>query len=167
MLPKSCDLVSPLDRDECVRRLRARTRSLGEDWEFSTDFGTKPVAGRVEEASFQIYKRVAYGNPFQPRLSGELIDEGGRTRVRCRFARHPLVVLIMGIWFGCLLISGSSVAITAQRLHDPAETWAAMIITVFILALGVVFATLGLLVARNEPRFLVDFLRDTIAAREV
>src|SRR5262245_31108628 len=88
MLPKSFDLISPLARDECVRRLRANTES---SW-FPAFSSNKPVIGRVEDTAFQIHKFIRYQNSFAPCLSAELDDEDGRTRVRCRLGLHPAVV---------------------------------------------------------------------------
>ena len=60
MLSRSFDLISPLARDECVRRLREKTES---DW-YARFVSNKPVVGRVEKTSFRIFKRIAYRNSF-------------------------------------------------------------------------------------------------------
>jgi hypothetical protein len=145
MWPNSFDLISPLARDECVRRLRANTES---SWVPGV-FRNKPVSCRVEYSSFRIRKRIAYRNSFQPHLSGELSEEDGRTRIRCRLGMHPAVVAFMVIWFGGVVIGSGRVAMGAIGL----------------VCCGVALG-LGRFAGRNEPRFLLDFLRDTIAARE-
>lgn len=166
MSPNSFDLISPLARDECVRRLRANTES---SW-FPAVFSNKPVSGHVEDTSFRIRKRIAYRNSFQPHLSGELSDEDGRTRMRCRLGMHPAVVAFMVIWFGGVVIGGGTVAMRAigflLRGGAPADAWPSIAAPAFMLVGGAALVGLGHFAGRNEPRFLLDFLRDTIAARE-
>lgn len=164
MWPKSFDLVSPLAREECVRRLRANTES----WWFP--FSNKPLAGHVEDTSFGICKRILYANPFQPLLSGDLLDEGDRTRVRCELEIRLSVIAFMACWFGILLIVEASAAMRAihslLRGGALADAWPSIAGPTFMLAAGAAFVGLGLFQARNEQQFLLDFLRDTIAARE-
>jgi len=165
MLRKSFDLVSPITRDECARRLREKTESR-----FLAIFSNKPVAGHVGYTSFRIRKRIAYRNSFQPHLSGELLNESGRTRVRCRVGMHPAVIAFMAIWFGGVLIGGGSVMIGAigslVRGHATAHAWTTVAAVAFMLSGGVAMGALGRFAGRNEPRFLIDFLRDTIAVQE-
>jgi hypothetical protein len=166
MSPKSFDLISTLACDECVRRLRANTGS----WWFPAVFSNKPVAGHVKETSFRIRKRIAYRNSFQPHLSGELCDDSGRTRVRCRLGMHPAVVAFMVIWFGAVMIVGGTVAMRAigfvLRGGAPADAWLGIAAPTIMLAGGAALVGHGHFLGRNEPRFLLNFLRDTIAARE-
>jgi hypothetical protein len=127
-------------------------------------------AGYVEETSFRICKRIAIANPFQPHLSGELLDEGGRTRVRCGVGMHLAIVGFMTIWLVFALIAGGTVAVPAigflLRGGALADAWPSIAFAAIMPACGVAFVGLGLLAARNEPRFLLDFLCDTIAARK-
>ena len=122
MLCKSFDLVSPITSDECARRLREKTESG-----FLAIFSNKPVAGHVGYTSFRIRKRIAYRNSFQPHFSGKLLNESGRTRVRCHVGMHPAVIAFMAIWFGGVLIGGGSVMISAigslVRGHGTAHAW--------------------------------------------
>jgi hypothetical protein len=160
MWPKSFDLISPLARDECVRRLRANTQS----WWFP--FSKKPVVGEVEDTWFWLRKSIPYHNSFQPHLSGDLLDEGGRTRVRCDLEIRLTVIALVAFWFGFMVIGGGTLAMRAIRGGAPAEALLYLAVLALILAGGAVVVGLGLFFARSERRFLVDFLRDTIAARE-
>jgi hypothetical protein len=163
MLRKTFDLVSPLARGECVRRLRANT----DGWR--AIFSNKPVSGLVEDTSFRLRKRTR-GKTYHPHLSGELLDEDGGTRVRFRFGMHPIVVGLIAIWFGFLLIVGGKDAISAigslLEGHAPADAWFSITFPVFVLAIGAACVGFVPFVYRDDLRFLVDFLRDTIAARE-
>jgi len=167
MWPESFDLLSPLARDECVRRLRAKTES----WWFPPIFSNKPVVGYVEDTSFLIRKRITHSNPFQPHLEGDLVDEDGRTRVRCDFGMRLTVVAFMAIWFGFLLFMAGTTAIGAIVAllggHSPANNvWENIAGPALMMALGAAFVRLCRFSARNERQFLVDVLRDTIDARE-
>lgn len=165
MLRKSFELVSPITRDECARRLREKTESR-----FLAVFSNKPVAGHVGYSSFRIRKRTAYRNSFRPHLSGEFLNEGGRTKVRCRVGMHPAVIVFMAIWFGAVLIGGGPAAISAigslLRGHATAYAWTGVAAAAFMLSGGAGMVALGHFCGRDEPRFLIDFLRDTIAAQE-
>jgi hypothetical protein len=163
MLRKSFDLVSPLARDECIRRLRANTDS---SWAI---FSNKPLSGFVEDTSFRICKR-GRAKSHRPPLSGELLDEGGGTRMRCRFGMHPVVVGLIVIYFGFLLIVGGKDAISAIGSllagHAAADAWISVAFPVFLLVFSAALVGLVPSAYRNDLRFLLDFLRDTIAARE-
>lgn len=87
------DLVTPLSRDEVVRRLREQIDGV---WKF---FGEKSVVGRVSTSSFRLNVRLNYRNSFQTFLYGRLIDEHGGTRLRCSARVHPFVVGFMFVWF--------------------------------------------------------------------
>jgi hypothetical protein len=77
---------------------------------------------------------------------------------------------VVTIWFGFVLTGGGTVAISAigslLRGHAPTDAWISIAFPAFMLACGVALIGLGRLLGRNEQRFLVDFLRETIAARE-
>jgi hypothetical protein len=77
---------------------------------------------------------------------------------------HPAVIAFMPFWFGLVMIGGGTVAMRAIRGGAPA--WRSIAALVFMLAAGAALVGLGRFAARNEPQFLLDFLRDTIAARE-
>jgi small subunit ribosomal protein S21 len=170
MSSESFDLMSQLTREECVLRLRAKTESRwSESLWFAGALSNKPVVGRVGNTSFRIRKRVLSPNVFQPHMNGELLDEDGRTRVRCRFGMHPLV-WFLAIWFGLFLIGGCLIAIATiiavlgGRASDGA--WINIMFPAIVLAVSGAFVGFGRLSAHDEPRFLVDFLRDTIDTLE-
>jgi len=161
MLRKTFDLVSPLAPDECVRRLRANTGG----WR-----GNKPIVGLVKDTSFRLRKRHTRAKETHPHLSGDLLDEGSGTRVRCRFGMHRVVVGLFVIFFGYLLVVGAKDAISAIGSmlggHTPADAWYSITFPLFVLVIVTAFVRIVPSVYRNDLRFLLDFLRDTIAARE-
>src|SRR5262249_20322677 len=136
---------------------------------FAGVLSNKPVVGRVGDTSFRIRKRAVGSNVFQPHLTGVLLDEDGLAQVRCRFGMHPLV-WFLAIWFGlfligsCLVALATIVAVLGGRAPDGA--WINIAFPAIILAVSGALVRLGRLSARDESRFLIDFLRDTIDTRE-
>lgn len=142
-------LISDLGREECVRRLRERMDS---PW---TLFGKRPVIGHVDERALEMRKRIKYVNAFQPRLSGEIVDEGGRTRLRFQFGMSAPVVVFMTIWFGGLLV------FAVQTLFSGKPIW--VLVPLLMIATGAAMMRLG---RHSEERFLIDFLRSVLDARD-
>jgi hypothetical protein len=155
------ELLSPLSREVCAARLRDAVDS---GWRI---FGGKPAIGRVDESSFRIRKRLGatFHNSFQTYLTGRLESDGSGTRVQCRFGMHPFVRGFMALWFAMLL------AFTAAGImmgaHGSARGFPLVgIIGPAIMAVfGVGLVFFGRFFARNEQRFLLDFLAQTIEAR--
>src|SRR5262249_30190429 len=89
-------LDSPLPRDECVRRLREAVEN-----ELPAH---ARVVGRVDDSSLRLRKRlIAARNSFQTCLTATIEDEGGSTRLFCRFGPHGFVVVFMLFWFLAVL----------------------------------------------------------------
>jgi hypothetical protein len=166
MASKSFDLISPLPRLECVRRLREMTDRV---WKV---FGGKPVIGYVGESSLRLSKRIMGGNSFQDCLHATLVEEPDQTRLRCRVGMHPLVSAFIVVWFGGVLLMGGAMSaeIIADWLaaHDPIPPgrWLGIAVPLLMLGMGVAVVKIGKHLARDERVFLLDFLRRTIDARE-
>jgi hypothetical protein len=154
------DLISPLSREECVSTLKMKTDAA---WG-----GT--VAGSVNETSFRLRKRIYYRNSFQYSLSGKLIDDNGQTRLHGRVGLHPFVRAFLAIWFGVVLIGCGWMAVrmagaisrgTAAANLSPADA-----VPFLMLAGGAALVGFGKYLARDEPAFLIDFLRRSLDARD-
>ena len=145
------ELVSPLPLSECCSRLRAamspsvRLLIAG------------PVIGSVIGMRFWARKHIGYRNSFQTYLSGELIEEGGQTRIRCRFLMHPFVIVFVAALLGFALFKCLELAIKGQLSIGPP--------TLFVLGFAVV--CICRLFAQGEQQFLIDFLGQTLDARAV
>jgi hypothetical protein len=134
-------LVSPLPRQECVSRLKMKTDS---GWG-----GAAAVVGSVGE------------NSFQYSLSGELIDDHGRTRLHCSIGMHPLVRIFFTIWFGGVLLGCGMVSIWMAQAYAhgalPPNWWPGAGVPFLMLAGGFALLTFGKHLARDEPASLIDF----------
>ena len=63
-------------------------------------------------------------------MSGDLLDEGGRTRLRCDLEIRLTVIAFMAFWFIFALIGGGRIAIPAigflLRGDAPTDAWRAI-----------------------------------------
>jgi hypothetical protein len=80
------------------------------------------------------------------------------------------VVSFMVIWFSVLLLGVGTLAIgemgSLLRGRAPTHEWMIIISVAFMLAVGVALVGVGRLLAHDEDRFLLGFLRDAIAAQD-
>ena len=158
------ELLSPLSREACAARL---DDAVDTGW---TGFGSKPAIGRVDQTSFRIRKRLpaAVHNSFQSYLTGRMEDSGSATRVRCQFGMHPFVRVFMAIWFAMLFAFGAGWIVMASHSNGAGGfTVVGAIIPIMMAVFGVGLVIFGRFFARNEQRFLLDFLAQTIDARPV
>jgi hypothetical protein len=138
----STDLVSPLPRSECVRRLRERVRP------------GNSVAGHVDESKFRLHKIIGYRNSFQTHVKGCLEDDPGGTRIHCRFGLHPFVRAFMIFW-----LTGASFAGLMMLVSGNGNAGIAL----FPIA-GAGILLIGRALAGNEEEFLTNYLRNLLEA---
>jgi len=154
------DLISPLLREECVRRLRS---NIDPAWG-----GT--VVGSVGDASFRLRKQIYYRNSFQYSLFGRLNDDNGQTRLHCRMGLHPVVCAFLVVWFGGVLAACAAISIRMASVLAggslPENMWPGVMIPFLMLAGGVALVMAGKYLARDERAFLIDFLRRSVEARD-
>jgi hypothetical protein len=100
---KIFNFISPLPREECLRRLRANVEQ--ERWTWSTYPVKAEVVGKVEEARIRLH-RPNTGNSFSKHLFGRLTGDGNQTRLRCRIGLHPFVIAFVVFWAGGVLFMG-------------------------------------------------------------
>jgi hypothetical protein len=148
------DLISPLSREECLSRLIAAVI------ERST------VTGSVTQTSFRLSKRIYYRNSFQASLSGKMTDEAQGTRLRCKVGLHPFVTAFLYVWIagvsvGCIAMLWSLLSGSIPAKQSPQAA-----VPFLMLAGGVALLKVGQFFSRDEAKFLVDFLRRTLEARD-
>ena len=87
-------------------------------------------------------------------------------------AMHPMVRLFMFVWFGGVIIIGSTIFFaTLWPMLSGSESqdwnaWLGVIIPPAMLVFGYGLIRFGRYPARDEARFLTDFLIRTLDARE-
>ena len=164
-------LFSPLPPAECVSRLVAvMDTEQSAIFSLAGLFGSKPVIGRVTETSLQLRKRIGYRNSFQSFLAATLRPEAGGTVISGEVAMHAFVKVFMFIWFGgVILIGGTAFVVTAGTIFFGSSSqhqnaWMGAVIPTVMLLFGFGLVRFGRFLARDEARFLTDFLMQTLNA---
>ena len=161
------DLVSPLPRAECARRIKAVADGW---WKL---IGTRPATGWISDTSIRLRKRIWYGNSFQTYLFGKLEDYEGGTVIRCRFGMHPFVIAFMSFWFagaaigGGVILLGTLVQLIKYREPFSLPMLLGIVVPFALLAGGAALLRFGRYLARDERQFLKDFVCAAINAREM
>lgn len=159
-------LLSPLTPAECVSRLAGVI-----DTERSAIFSlarSRPVVGRVTDSFLRLRRRIGYRNSFQSFLTATMRPEAGGTLISGTVAMHPFVRVFMFMWLGGVLLLGgtmfiatvSSMVIGSDSHHQNA--WMGVVIPPAMLAFGFGLMCFGRYLAREEARFLTDFLIRTL-----
>jgi hypothetical protein len=164
-------LFTPFPPEECIKRLNAAidtSHSALISW--ALFYGSKPVVGYAKETSFWLMQRKRYGNSFKPLLTASMRPEDGGTLISGTFAMHPLVRAFLFLWFGGALIMGGILFVfvvsgTLTQLEPHQNTWLAVVVPPLVLAGGFGLIGFGRYLARNESKFLKDFLIQTLIAR--
>ena len=158
------DLLSPLPRAECAKRLH---RHISSEWSLLTDSG---VVGSIDGDNFRIAKKIYYRNSFQQYLYAQLSDAGGGTRVHGETREMNLKwIIYIACGVAALALLGVLIVMLQHRaqLHDvPLVLLIGPALVVPLLAvIGVGAVALGRYLARSEQQYLVDFLKSTLEAR--
>jgi hypothetical protein len=167
---ESLQIYSPLQPDECARRLLAAIDSERSAlFSFSSLFGSRPVIGRVNSSSIRLRKRIGYRNSFQTFLTAAMRPHGTGTIIQGKFSMHTFTRVFMPIWFGGVAlfgVAGLLLSIFTRSSAQSPNTWLFLLIAPGMLLFGFVLARFGRYLARDEARFLADFLRHTLDANE-
>ena len=174
------NFIAPFPREECLRRLRETVQQdsgpVGSGFGIggSTWIARKSgVVGKIGDTKICLRKslsrQIRISNSFQPNnsiqtyLFGQLKDDGGQTRLKCRLGMHPLVIAFLVFWFGI-----SMFLIHFSRRSSLLNVFGERHVVAFLLlgSLGSALLIFGRYRARGEEKFLIDFLRRTIDVRE-
>lgn len=162
-------LLAPLTPAECASRL-----SVAIDAERLTMFsvagwsGSRPVVGRVTNSSLRLRKRLKYRNSFQSFLTATMRPEAGGTLISGEVAMHPFIRVFMVVWLGnvgligvlMLLVTISSMMMGSD--HADQDAWMGVVIPAVMFAFGFGLVGFGRYLARDEGRFLTNFLMQTL-----
>jgi hypothetical protein len=155
-------LVSPIPPDECADRLQA---AINRDGLLSL-FASQPVIGKVSEWSVWLRKRIGYANAFQKVLRGEFEAHRGGTIFHGQFS-FPLPILIFGTLYfpsAAILAFVGMVEAIQVLARGAALNFEALGGELLPLPFGLGVFGMGRWFARNEEKFLVDFLATVIGA---
>jgi hypothetical protein len=156
-------VISPLPREDCLRRLQERIDPDG------SVLGKKSVIGRIRERSLRLRKRIRGRNSFQTFLFAGVSSMGSQTRFDCRFGMHPAIIAFMAFWFGALLVMGG------MAMSELGSVWAGsdafplgLPIGAFLLGLivfGIGLVALGRFSSKGDVAFLTEFLLGAVDGR--
>ena len=164
MQPKRLELYSALSSSDCAARL---SNAIDRDgviwWSFG---GSHPVAGRVQGPSFRIRKRISYRNSFQTFLTGSFQPQGAGTLIQGEFAMQGFTRAFIPLWFilGTIFFIVSLVSMLLGSSPRDVGPW--IIVPPLMLVVGVVLVRFGRHLARDEARFLTDFLQEVLSAND-
>lgn len=173
MSSNNIQLLTPLTPTECASRLTAAIDTQRSAFiSFAGFFGSRPVVGRVTESSLRLRKRIGYRNSFQSFLTATMQRGTEGTVISGEVAMHPFVRAFMFVWFsGVVLIGGTMFIATLGSLlfgsgHWAQNSWLGVVIPPVMLAFGYGLIRFGRHLARDEAKFLTDFLIQTLDAHE-
>lgn len=153
------ELVSPLSPDECARRLEEAIDPFPMFWPGN---GTAPVIGRVRRRSVRIMMRRDYRNSFQTFLRGTLHEHGSGTIFRFRAGVHPFVIGFMIFYF--IFVSGVGIAVVKDTIGVGGNPVCVAFFPVIMVIGGIGLIIFCRWLARDEKRFLIRFVAETINA---
>jgi hypothetical protein len=140
------NLVTSLPRAECVRRLQ---EAVGREW---TALGMKGmVTGSITDRRFSLQKSTISYHEHLIMLFGELSEEGGATRIRCRSGTNWL----LKVFCAALAIFLINLAISKHTLLP----------FVALAVFGIIFRIV-LFAQQYDSDFLLAFVRKTLDARD-
>jgi hypothetical protein len=150
-------LQSPYPLRECEERLAA---SVEKPWSF---FSGLPVAGEVGNGSATLRKKNWYRNSFQTVLRVRLISVADGTQLRCDAGMSLVVVIFLIFWFSVVTLIGGLMAMVAIMNGD----WNEALFPLFLLGGGLGIVGFGRRLARDEERYLTDYVGNAVDARVV
>ena len=168
--PGKIEVFSPYSPDECASRVTAAIDDETLFW-LRGWFGSKPVIGRVSGLTLKLHKRIRYRNSFQRFFTATMRPHDGGTIISGTFGMHPFVRIFMLIWFGGLITVGTGLVASVingsfRSSSGPNGNFLGAAIPLGMLIFGIGLVRFGLFLARNEARFITDFLIQTLNGEE-
>ncbi len=125
------------------------------------------MAGSVDARGLVLRKRISYRNSFQYTLTASLADEAGGTRIRGRFAMHPVVVVFAAAWLVVVGFAAAAFLTEAAgpllRGAAPEDGWIVMTPVWMLLGMAAMLG-IGRWLGEGESRFLAGFVCETVDA---
>ena len=161
------NLRSPLSLNECYQRLKDSV-----DNSLFSQFGSKPIAGKITRTSINIRKVIRYRNSFQIMLKASLKEDSGGTIITGTFGLHTFVKAFMYFWFGFIVLFGGVFWIVVVGAHilsgklPQGEAWMGVLIPPALVVFGIGLLKLGKHLSKDEHSFIKDFLINLLDAKE-
>lgn len=147
-----------LSKEEVIRMLQDNIelqKSFG-FWDNHTIY-SKPYIGVVTDQYFKVTRAINYRNSFLPEIKGEIVQDGGSTRIKVTMKPVSFVIAFMIVWFGGTLMACIAVIFAAlTREFNPA-----FLIPFVMLVFGVILVLVGF---KKESKRSIDDLKDILRA---
>jgi len=115
-----------------------------------------PIIGDLTGTRLRARKHIVRRGGFQAYLTTDLIDATGQTRIMCRVTTS---------WWDFCFFGALMAVLTTQSVAVPIGPSTFILPSVLLVGFAVLNMLLHLM--REERRFLVDFVRSVVDAREV
>jgi len=135
-------------------------------------FPTQPVVGRVTDSSLRLRKRIGYRNDFQSYIYATIRPEAKGTVISGNIGMHRFAIVFMCVWLGFSVLMCGTLLIPSVRslIAHPdkiqEETWMGIVVPLVLPLFGVGLVWFCRFLARNEDRFLAEFLIQTLDAKK-
>ena len=165
-------LLSPYPLAECVALLHA---AIDAERIFANPFAgsdTKPVIGRISSPFIYLHKRIAYRNSFQTYLTAKLTPQAGGTAIIGEMGSEPITRAFMIAANGFVILIGAAMTFAAVLLpiatgaRQQQDAWIAVAAPACMVAFNFGLYRFCRYLARDEARFLKDFLIKTLDGQE-
>ena len=153
---------------ECKTRLASAVDAERLALSMSGYAGSKPILGKLRDATFRLQKRRYYRNSFAPFFFGRFVASAGGTFIEGNFRMHLFVRVFMMFWFSFLAVF-AVMALVLPSGGQPEAPWGKaplLLGAVAMAAFGVGLVKFGGWLGHGEERAIVDFLKSTLEADE-
>jgi len=137
--------------------------------------GDEQFFGKIDGDRIEIRKRKSWfwRNDFAPHLYAVLSPAGSGARIVGHFGVGSRVSLFMKLWMGLLIILGGPRLVTSiiqmsngYRFEKDGDAMVGMIVFPAMLVFGFLLPRIGYYFAFWHERELLDFAKNTLAAKE-
>lgn len=162
MVNRQFAIETDLPIDECLRRL---DDNLAKG--LFSQFSSKALFGRISKNNILLQKRIAYTNSFQYVYSGKIFSEDNKTVLLGITKTSTFVKVFILVWVLFLLFL-TFIDVLVQQKKMAAmkllsfEMVQELSIPLFLLIFGIAIYNFGKYIAREEPRFIFEFLLELL-----
>ncbi|MDZ4775386.1 MAG: hypothetical protein SGJ23_01200 [Alphaproteobacteria bacterium] len=126
----------------------------------------------MDDVSATLFRAISYRNSFQTRLSLDFLPGARGCSLKCSIGPPISVVvflMFLVFWFSGVVLIGGTITLTAmlapERIESDLPTPVIALFPLVMLGFGVGLVSLGRWLARDEERFLIEFLCETLEAK--
>ena len=159
-------LHSPYSIKECIEKIdNSLEKSL-----FS-QYGSKPLAGKVSYKSLQIRKRIDYRNSFQTIFSAKMMPSSSGTEITGKMGLHPFAKKFSIFWIvGVFLLGGPPFLMTLidavrNGYYSANHSIVGFIVFPAMIIFAFVVFKVGKRFSESEANFIIESLTNILSAK--